>query len=280
MILKRNALLKIFTLLFTTCLISCNSFFYYPDANMHFAPKKNGLIEPEEIVMETVDKLFITGWFFPGKLPIKGTVIQFHGNAQNMTSHYMHLYWLTQEGYNLFTFDYSGYGVSEGMPSPHQTVSDGLLALNKAFEKHEKSGQGKFIVYAESLGGIIALRALEDFDKTPDLLVLDSTFSSYKRMAKNRARANWLTWIFAPLVGLWTSDKMAPKLYEQKSLASTLFIHSKKDPVIPISEGQFLFEKTMAPKIFWELNRYGHLSTFRDKENRLKFLKFLETSKL
>ena len=40
------------------------------------------------------------GWWFPAKKPCKGDYCIFHGNTENLTSHYQ-LAWITDEGYNL-----------------------------------------------------------------------------------------------------------------------------------------------------------------------------------
>jgi len=95
------------------------------------------------------------GWYFPSQLSTtpKATIIQFHGNAQNFSAHYLSLAWLTKQEFNLFTFSYRGYGNSEGRPDQKGTYLDGLAALNQGWELHKKSGAKKFIVYGQSLGG-------------------------------------------------------------------------------------------------------------------------------
>src|SRR5690606_1051305 len=131
----------------------------------------------------------------------KGTVIQFHGNAQNISTHFYSLAWLVSEGYNLFTFDYRGYGKSEGSPHQEGVFKDALSAIEKGYEFHAKSGAGAFIIYAQSLGGIIAARALPDssLSNKVDLLVLDSTFSSYKDIAFGKLTSRWFLTPISPL---------------------------------------------------------------------------------
>ncbi|MCB0349544.1 MAG: alpha/beta hydrolase [Bdellovibrionales bacterium] len=270
---------KIFILTFVplALLISgCNSFFYYPDSHLYYPPDEHGLRSPKEIELSSSDNVTLAAWLFKSNSKTKGTIIQFHGNAQNMSSHYSHLYWVTEKGFNLFTFDYSGYGVSESKPTPLRTVQDGEVALKKAYSEHLAAGGGKFIVYAESLGGIIALRSLENVNIPLDLLVLDSTFSSYKRVAYTVTKSNWLTWMFSPLVRVFTSDKLAPTLFTKKSFAPTIVIHSQYDSVVPYSQGLHLYQELTEPKELWTLENKGHVGTFQSNENRIKFIDRVE----
>ncbi len=272
---SENFNLKSYVLLIFILLVGCNKLFYYPDSRLYYPPEEHGLKSPEEIVITSSNRISLGAWFFKSEARPKGTIIQFHGNAQNMSSHYANLYWLTQNGFNLFTFDYSGYGVSESRPSPLQTVEDGVAALILAHEMHLKNGGGMFVIYAESLGGVVALRSLESFDKKIDLLVLDSSFYSYKNMAYKAAKKNWLTWVFGPLTKILTSDEMAPQLFMKQNLAPTLVIHSQYDEVVPYSEGVDMFQKIIGQKEMWTLEMKGHVATFQSRANRDRFLKYL-----
>src|SRR3989339_1821183 len=87
----------------------CSHFFYYPSKKTYFPPEKIGLVY-EDIEFNSLDGTKLTGWFFPSSSKkVKGTVLQFHGNAQNISTHYLSQIWLIQKGYNLMTFDYRGF---------------------------------------------------------------------------------------------------------------------------------------------------------------------------
>ena len=76
---------------------------YYPDTkNQFFDPKAAGYA-PEDIFFTDSAQRRLHGWWFPAKkTPAKATIIFFHGNAENLTSHFMHLAWISIENYNFF----------------------------------------------------------------------------------------------------------------------------------------------------------------------------------
>ncbi len=82
--------------------------FYYPDQEVHDLPARHGL-KFEEVTFSSRDGTRLSGWFIPAVGTPQGTVIHFHGNAQNMTSHFGFVSWLPQAGFNLFVFDYRNH---------------------------------------------------------------------------------------------------------------------------------------------------------------------------
>jgi len=89
--------------------------FYQPDRKIYDTPDRHGL-KYEEVSFQSKDGTGLSGWFVPAVGKPKGTVIHFHGNAQNMTAHFGFVSWLPEQGFNLFVFDYRGYGKSAGKP--------------------------------------------------------------------------------------------------------------------------------------------------------------------
>src|SRR5436853_264545 len=66
------------------------------------------------------------------------------------------------------------------------------------------------VIFGQSLGGAIALRAYEDTKKDlpqVKLVIADSTFSSYKAAARSILRNHWFTWILQPITYFVLSDK-------------------------------------------------------------------------
>lgn len=98
-------------------------FLYYPDHRVYQTPQRKGL-RCEEVNFVSHDGTALTGWFVPATGKAIGTVIHFHGNAQNMTAHFSFVDWLPEEGFNVFTFDYRGYGRSAGAPERQGVFDD------------------------------------------------------------------------------------------------------------------------------------------------------------
>src|SRR5262245_9102597 len=80
--------------------------FFYPDRVVYSTPDAAGL-DYEAVTFASRDGTQLSGWFIPASghrdpRIAKGTVVHFHGNAQNMTSHWQFVSWLPKRGYNLF----------------------------------------------------------------------------------------------------------------------------------------------------------------------------------
>lgn len=290
---------KIFFPLVLTFFIStnaCSNVFYQPSSELFYHPSQFDLTH-EEVFFNSKDGTPLHGWFFPVKPQVseRGTVIQFHGNAENISTHFLSLSWLVKYGYNLFTFDYRGYGKSEGSPSQAKIHMDALAALKYAIEinqgrtqiygKHliEPKGEKnlKLIAFGQSIGGTILLKAYGDFEgkKEYDAIVIESSFLSYKEIAKEKLSLTWLTWPFQPLAYLMVSDRFSPlKTLEKIAPIPLLVIHGDDDAIVPFYYGKKIFEKATGPKWFWHIKGGKHIGSmsFQNGLYRKKLLKFFE----
>ncbi len=262
-------------------LSACSQLLYYPDSHMYYNPEQAELTY-EDLEFQTSDGVSLHAWYFPAKGQSKSFIAHFHGNAQNLSSHFIHLAWIPEEGHDYFIFDYRGYGQSDSVrPTPKGTSYDGVAALEKAYSLYLESGAEKFVVYGQSLGGIVAMKALEKFEHRDqvDLIVLDSTFSSYRKVARRVMGSNFITWPLQPLSFVLFSDRYAPREFLDQTDIAALVIHSKKDPVVPFSLGRDLYGDLKAErKWFWQLDRREHGAVFYDYDlrYRAKFLELLE----
>ncbi len=264
-----------FTLLLT---ISCSRLYYYPKKPYYTDPKKHFSKDYELINVTTSDRVEITGWFFKGNG--KNLVVQFHGNAENMSTHYISLLWLTDFNNDLIVFDYRGYGKSSGEPSPKGLRQDGLSILDYAYSMYQKGSYDKLIVFSQSIGGAVAMDAVAHWKHKNkiDLLVLESTFSSYSRMGSNILQRSWITYLFSPLAYILLDTSTNPSKVLNKLTMNKLVIHGTKDSTIPIKEGNKLFSDLPEPKSIHEIKGGGHVDAFfvNAQKYRQDFLRFVE----
>ncbi len=279
---KLNNLKILFLLPFL--FISCTHFFYHPDSFLYFDPKAVGY-PYKDVYFKSSDGTKLHGWYFKNQTKkTKGTIIQFHGNAQNISAHSPGLVWMIKEGYNLFTFDYRGFGLSEGAPYPKGVHEDALAALTLSFETHQSQSKGQFIIIGQSLGGAIVARALKDFKykNSVDLLVLDSTFASYQDVAFRALNRRFLTRLLSPLAYLVVSDNYSPEDHFEDLGIRTLVIHSQKDDVVDFKNGEDVYRllnKSSGNKTdFWVTKDPLHINFFSivNKDNQKRFLFFLD----
>lgn len=256
----------------------CSHLAYQGSKETYSDPKKTGL-EYQEVSFASRDGVALSGWFFPARDPEnpkvgaapKGTVIQFHGNAQNMTAHCYSLAWVTLAGYNFFTFDYRGYGKSAGDPNQEGVNLDALAAIEYVQKNVPKPAGAKtdMILYGQSLGGAVLARALSDVADRSRLraVVLDSTFHSYQSAARDVLSRSFVTYLFQPLAYVLMSDRYSP----EESIAKIapiplLVIHGDRDETIPFKFGQKVYSLATEPKYFWHIPGGRHIdSMFRDK---------------
>jgi alpha-beta hydrolase superfamily lysophospholipase len=91
--------------------------FYYPSRAVFSTPESLSL-DVQEVRFTSRDGTPLHGWFCRAQGRARGTVIHFHGNAENLTSHVHFVKWLPARGYHLFVWDYRGYGKSGGENVP------------------------------------------------------------------------------------------------------------------------------------------------------------------
>lgn len=250
---------------------------YYPKKQRFYDPAKFNLTF-EDIYFIDNENQKIHAWWFPAKTKSpKGTWIYFHGNAENLTTHFSSLSWLPDTGYNYFIFDYPGYGESEGEPSPYQNVQSGMKAIEWVHDNKDKS---PLIIYGQSMGGIVALRAaIDSKNKIPiKAVIADGTFSSFQRIARKKLSQHWLTWILQPLVYVTLSDRWAPNV-ENLSPTPLIVLHGEDDKIVEIEHGRRLFEDAKEPKVFLTLPGGGHGNLFwiGDRSFRKKVLNAIPT---
>jgi fermentation-respiration switch protein FrsA (DUF1100 family) len=273
----RRFIIKHIILALTVVLSGCTNVFLQPDRALHLDPDRVGAKWSLER-FKSADGTDLTGLWFPSAKPsTKGVVLQFHGNGANMTSHFLYVYWLALEGYDVFTFDYRGYGGSGGSKSVAGSVADGAAAL--AYARKKAPGQ-PLVVIGQSLGGALALAALDrDGGEGVRALVLDSTFSSYRRVARAKLAPHWQTWALQWLPYVLISDRYAPqRLIASRKTVPLLLLHAPGDPVVPYSEGRRLYDRSPGPKELWDVSGNGHTEAFgiQGAEFRPRLLKFLD----
>lgn len=242
-----------------------NSMFYYPDRVVYDTPARHGL-QYEDVTFPSRDGTILSGWFIPAVGPSKGTVVHFHGNAQNMTSHFGFVSWLPGQGFNLFVFDYRGYGKSAGKPDRRGLYEDSVAALDYISSRpgvdHER-----LLVLGQSLGGANAIVALGSSPrKGVRAVAIDSSFASYRSIVRDKiGEMPLLSLLRWPLSYLLIGDSLSPETYVA-NIAPTplLIIHGIADPVIPYGHGKRLYELAGTPKQLWTVEGGEHTSAFAE----------------
>jgi fermentation-respiration switch protein FrsA (DUF1100 family) len=251
-------------LLAALLLAGCTSLYLQPSRRFYVSPDEFRL-RYEAVRFRSRDGTGLTGLFLHASTsPVRGAVIQFHGNGENMTSHYTYAAWLTSRGYDVFAFDYRGYGASEGQAGVKGAVEDGIAAIGYVMGRQDVDPT-RVAVWGQSLGGALAVAALGSRQGPPiKALVLESTFDSYRGLAQDVLSRSWLTWALQwPLSRLLISDRYSPARFAGRlPPCRILVIHSRADLIVPYRFGENLYARLPGPKEFWREERALHLEIF------------------
>ena len=257
-------------------LSGCSSLFFFPDRSQYLTPDRLNL-DYRDLYLESVDGEKLHAWWLPAQGEADGTVYFLHGNAGNISSHIFAVDWLPAEGYNVLLLDYRGFGKSTGSPDLEGALTDAETGLRWLAAHH---GDQPIVMIGQSLGGGLAMPLAQQWgerNEQPALagLVLDSTFTGFRRIAREKLSDLWLTWpLQVPLS--WT----IPDEYEgidriaAISPVPLLIFHSVRDGVVPYHHGTELFTAASEPKQFQQTD-LPHGSTFVLPAYRADLLDFL-----
>ena len=249
---------------------NANRYFYFPTRDAPATPATWGF-RFEDVKFESKDGTRLHGWFMPARgKSAKATIVFSHGNAGSLGHHLGFVMWMVEAGYNVFMYDYRGFGKSGGDLDRRGMVDDVKAAFDYTAARRDVDPR-KLISYGHSLGGAKSITALAEKNQ-PGLkaVIVDGTFSSYQEMAKvigGQLGANLIT------------DEFSPKDFIAKITDTpVLVVHGNLDEVVPFSQGKALFDLANEPKTLFEVKE-GHHGDSLARDNgayRKRMLKWLD----
>jgi len=275
---KRNLSL---TIILSMLILSmgCTNMFFFPMKEHVLSPEKIGL-SYEDVYIETADNIKLHGWFLHAQKEsnetAKTTVVLLHGNAENISTHIGAVYWLPKEGFNVFLYDYRGYGKSEGELSIESAISDVAKVINH-LTKRDDVDKSKLIIFGQSLGAAIAANAVAKYQTKYNIsaLVLESGFSDFRKIAKEKLNESWLTWALQWPLSLTITNNYSPaKALSHISDLPILIIHGDNDKVIPLKHGKRLYDSASQPKDIWIVPDGLHTNTTTKTNYRIKLINY------
>ncbi len=266
---------SLFLLLSALLFQGCTSLFFYPDHITYRTPEFYEL-NYDDVSFDSQDKTKLHAWHIYPNTPSKGLLFVAHGNAQNLSSHFTSWVWLVESGYELFIFDYRGYGRSEGKAALKGSIEDTLSALSYLESRSTK----EYFACGQSLGGTLLLNALANRDNTKiKAVVIDSTFTGFSQIVKNKMDSFWLTWPLQWIPSLSISDHYDAKDKVLGLNKPVLFLHGSLDTTVSPNNSWQLFELSSMPREFWIVKDKGHTQSFENKAVQKDFLEFLQDEK-
>lgn len=173
------------------------------------------------------------------------TILFSHGNAEDIFGSNPFFEELRRAGFNALAYDYRGYGTSEGRASERNSYEDAETAYNY-LTGELKIAPEKIIIHGRSLGAAVAIDLAAR--KKCGGLVVESAFVSAFRVLTRYP-------IF-PFDKFQNLDKI------KQIKCPALFIHGKKDEIIPFRHGEMLFAAANEPKSALWLDEARHNNVF------------------
>ena len=216
----------------------CGSVLFFPSKQVPLTPRELGLVY-DDVDFASTDGTKLHGWFLHAR-PVgpepPPTVVFLHGNAGNVANHLGGAAWLPGQGFQVFLFDYRGFGLSEGTPDVQSVHRDAVAAIRMTAARDDVDPD-RLVVIGQSIGGAIALTAVASVDSEVPIraLVVDSAPSSFRVIAREKLAAFWPTWPFQyPLS--WTVPGTPSPLDAAAALHGhrLLFVHGDHDTVVPL----------------------------------------------
>ncbi len=246
--------------------------FYFPSKKM--LTFKN--LNYTENKLKVNDSINIYTYVFEPKGKINARIFLIHGGGGNVSTYQDMIRPLVENGFEVYAFDWRGFGKSNGIPNYKGVLEDTKIAFID-FLNSTKNKNVKNIVYGMSLGGQLAVKITKDNQSQINLLVLDGSIESAQSLAID----------YSPISYLKEKAKNSPQDFNQDYVAvddikfienvPKIIIQSKNDKTVSTIRGKHLYESAKIPKTYWETNT-EHIMTLIDlpKETIEKIKKQIE----
>lgn len=234
--------LYIFSLLFF-CLFRNQLVFQAKPLHRDYSFQFDQSFEEHAVTMK--DGTVLNGLFFKSQLPSKGLVFYLHGNADNLQRWGEFAVDFTKIGYDVFMYDYRGYGKSNGSSSRKNIHADAIAMLDWT-KKHIP--YSKLIIYGRSLGSAVASNLA--VTTNPSLLILETPFANF---------IDVIYWPLRPSVLLFP-DKI--EFSNQNALPKVkcpkVIFHGTNDWIVPLSSAHKLKPYLQDQNQFFIIEGAGH----------------------
>ncbi len=164
-----------------------------------------------------------------------------HGNAEDIgdVREFMEQY--RSLGFDVYAFDYRGYGISDGKPGTRNACED-IAALYNYLVEQKGIPPQRIILHGRSLGAAVALH-LATRRPVGGVIVESAFLTAFRVMTR---------------IPISPIDKMRNIREVRKLKAPVLFIHGEADRTIPIWHGKKLYDLAPEPKFAYWVKGAGH----------------------
>jgi fermentation-respiration switch protein FrsA (DUF1100 family) len=222
------------------------------ESRVAFVPASGETVTPHAFGVEyntlsiaTTDGERLHAWVMRPAVP-HAHIVYFHGNGGNLSVWAPVLARIAGRGYSVLAFDYRGYGLSTGRPSERGLYRD-VDALIEC-TKERLQAQMTVVYWGRSLGCTMAAYAATV--RAPDGLILESGFPSMRSLVRSSPVLAVLAW--------FSSYRFPCCEFLRRVNVPVLVMHGDDDHVVPITQGQELFDGVVGRKGFFTIRGGDH----------------------
>lgn len=225
--------------------------------------KNNHILEKgftiKSFYFKTKEGRKLNGWLLKSTTEEpKASIFALHGNATNINVHHQNFADLTKNGFQIFIFDYSGFGFSEGNSTRKNALEDAFSAFD-FFENLDEIKNTPKIIYGQSFGGNLAIPVATENQQNIEGVVIEGTFMNVKNIANN----------YIPVLGGFViSNNYNNKQNLKNFKKPILIVHSKEDRVVNFKLGKQIFKNANPPKEFLEIDK-PHINGIKFYHNEI-----------
>jgi len=207
------------------------------------------------------NNIILQGWKVNGSKPDSDSIaIYFGGNAEDTSGMLSFLSELNVR--QSYTYNYRGYGLSEGVASERDICSDAVTIYHHVMNH---SPNTRLIIIGQSLGSAVAgyLASRKIIDK----LILLSPLSSISDIAKLRFKNTFPNMLI--------KHKFVLMEHVRKVTAKTLVIIAQKDSIIPYEHSMKTYKNITSQKQLTEIAGADHNDLFIYSNTTTKINQFI-----
>lgn len=234
---------------------------FFPDRIL-FRPQTASYGDTAEVIkLSTLRGERISAKFYANP-SARFTILFSHGNAEDIGTIESFILKLQENGFSVLSYDYRGYGTSDGIPSEEHCYED-IDAAYRYLIEVKNIPRNRIILHGRSLGGGVSVELAAR--REVGGLVMESTFTSASRVLSR--------YKIIPFDKFESINKIG------QVNAPVLVIHGVEDWTIAFHHGESLLAAAREPKQSFWVDTAGHNNLFRkDSEGYLKALKDFSNS--
>jgi hypothetical protein len=170
------------------------------------------------------------------------SILYFHGNGETVSTYDEVALIYNKIGVNFFVADYRGYGLSNGMPTITNMISDAHLIFKRFKEIIEKKNFKKSIfIMGRSLGSIAAIELAFHYQNDISGLIIESgSADNFRPLWEHLLRDS------EKEILLNEENCLLNKMKIRRVKKPTFIIHGQKDSIVCPAEGKELFKNSGA----------------------------------